>query len=61
MTKPHLLRAITLTLLAALCASPAHADVYNLKVVTDANPDYTDMDSLVHSITSRWDTDAEKC
>ncbi len=45
----------------AACSVTARADVYNLKVVTDANPDYTDMDSLVHSITSNWKTDAEKC
>src|SRR5262245_5696077 len=50
-------------LAAAVCgglAISASADVYNLKVVTDANPDYTDMDSMVHSITSNWKTDAEK-
>src|SRR5688572_23860689 len=38
----------------------ARADVYNLKVVTDANPDYSDMDSLVHSATSRWERDPDK-
>src|SRR4051794_30834531 len=54
-------RVISAALLAGLlCTAPARADVYNLKVVTDASPDYTDMDSLVHSITSRWKTDAEK-
>src|SRR5256714_5625537 len=61
MTKTRCLLGIISILLGSLCSSPAHADVYNLKVVTDASPDYTDMDSLVHSITSRWDTDAEKC
>src|SRR5215212_140524 len=50
-----------LAILCALSASLARADVYNLKVVTDASPDYTDMDSLVHSVTSNWQTDAEKC
>ena len=40
--------------------SVARADVYNLKVVTDASPDYSDMASMVHSITSRWETDAQK-
>ncbi len=54
-------RAIVLFAIALLLAGPVHADVYNLKVVTDASPDYTDMDSLVHSITSNWKTDAEKC
>jgi hypothetical protein len=45
---------------ALFAAAPAHAGVYNLKVVTDANPDYTDLDSLVHSATSQWKTDQEK-
>jgi hypothetical protein len=45
---------------ASVIATPALADVYNLKVVTDANPDYSDMKSLVHSITSRWDKNQDK-
>jgi hypothetical protein len=54
-------------ILALLCgsmfglAAPSQAGVYNVKVVTDANPDYSDLDSLVHSATSQWKTDAEKC
>src|SRR5436305_15169841 len=48
-------------LFAGTSATAARGDVYNLKVVTDANPDYSDMDSLVYSITSNWKTDAEKC
>jgi hypothetical protein len=36
------------------------AAVYNLKVVTDASPDYSDMDSMVRSITSNWPTPEEK-
>ena len=39
----------------------ASAQVYNLKVITDANPDYTDLPSLVHSATSRWETPEQKC
>ncbi len=35
--------------------------VYNLKVVTDASPDYSDMDSLIRSATSKWETPEEKC
>jgi hypothetical protein len=35
--------------------------VFNLKVVTDASPDYSDMGSLVGSITSRWETTEQKC
>src|SRR5690349_9409374 len=50
--------ALLTTLLCSV--SPARADVYNLKVVTDASPDYSDMDSLVRSITSRWETDEQK-
>ena len=39
----------------------APASVYNVKVVTDASPDYYDMDSMIHSITSEWEKPAEKC
>ena len=35
-------------------APPAWAQVANVKVVTDASPDYYDMDSLIHSVASRW-------
>jgi len=41
-------------------ASAAGA-VFNVKVVTDAGPDYSDMDSLVRSITSRWQRPDEQC
>ena len=53
---------IALAALAALIAFPAdaQADVYNLKIVTDANPDYTDIGSMIHSTTSKWDKDADK-
>jgi hypothetical protein len=52
--------------LAALAAGLAlagasQAQVCNVKVVTDANPDYTDIGSMIHSITSNWQTDKEKC
>ena len=40
-------------------ASPAA--VYNLKVVTDASPDYSDMASLIHSATAKWAKPEEKC
>jgi hypothetical protein len=39
----------------------AAAEVCNLKVVTDASPDYTDMASMIHSVTSKWPTTQEKC
>jgi hypothetical protein len=38
-----------------------HGEIDNLKVVTDASPDYSDLDSLVHSVTSKWKTPEEKC
>jgi hypothetical protein len=57
-------RANAWTMMAALVGLVAPfsaADVYNLKVVTDANPDYSDLPSLVHSATSRWETPEQKC
>jgi len=39
----------------------ARAEVCNVKIVTDANPDYTDIGSMIHSITSRWDQPKDKC
>ena len=35
--------------------------VYNLKVVTDASPDYSDLPSLIRSATGKWSTVEEKC
>src|SRR5207244_11183106 len=42
-------------------AAVAKAQVCNLKVVTDASPDYYDIDSLILSATSGWQTPKEKC
>jgi hypothetical protein len=39
----------------------ASAEVCNIKVVTDASPDYSDMESMIHSITARWPSPAQKC
>jgi hypothetical protein len=39
----------------------AGAAVFNLKVVTDASPDYSDMASLIRSATGKWQTPEEKC
>ena len=50
-----------LTFALLLGTSTASAQVCNIKVVTDANPDYHDMQSMVASITSRWTTPEEKC
>ncbi len=38
----------------------AKAEVCNLKVLSDASPDYTDMPSMIHSITGKWPTVPEK-
>ena len=42
------------------CAGGA-AQVCNIKVVTDANPDYSDIGSLIHSATSNWAKPQDKC
>lgn len=47
--------------LVLVTESNALAEVCNLKILTDASPDYSDLPSLVHSSTSRWPTPAEKC
>ena len=39
----------------------ARAEVCNLTVTTDASPDYTDMASMIHSMTAKWPTTQEKC
>ena len=53
--------AATMFLLAlALHHHDVDANVYNLKVVTDASPDYSDMDSMIHSICGKWETPQEK-
>ncbi len=44
-----------------LLALPVMAELCNLKVVTDASPDYSDLSSLLHSVTSKWATPEEKC
>ena len=56
--KKSLLALAALASMASL--SPAEAGVYNLKVVTDGNPDYSDLDALVHSSTSRWESHEDK-
>ncbi len=47
-------------LVSILALADAAAGVCNLKVVTDASPDYSDVDSLLHSVTAAWETPAEK-
>jgi hypothetical protein len=48
-------------IIVTLLASPSMAQVCNIKVVTDASPDYHDMDGMIHSITANWKTPEEKC
>ncbi len=48
-------------LLAVIHCTPVQTQVCNLKVVTDASPDYSDLESMVHSMTSQWASDVEKC
>jgi len=43
-----------LLLVSLFCCGFVRAEVDNIKVITDASPDYTDMPSLVHSVTSKW-------
>jgi hypothetical protein len=50
---------VSLLLIAQMSLS--QAALFNLKVVTDASPDYLDVPSLLHSATSKWASPAEKC
>src|SRR5215472_11110036 len=54
---------LTVYWLAGLCwaATAGHVAVFNLKLVTDASPDYSDMDSFIHSATAHWNTTEQKC
>ena len=54
-------RPVALVVILLLISPPAAAQVCNLKVVTDASPDYTDMGSMIHSITSNWEKPEDKC
>lgn len=50
-----------LLLVGMLLASVARGNVYNLHLVTDNTPDYTDLPSLVTSATGNWETPQDKC
>ena len=58
----ELARAASGSDLAAESSTTASAPgaAYNVKVVSDASPDLSDMDSLIASTTSRWSSSAEK-
>ena len=54
-------RLLIRTVLALAANSVSHAAVCNLKIVTDASPDYSDMPAIIRSVTGRWNTPEEKC
>ncbi len=47
-------------MVAVAAGATAGAAAYNLKVVSDASPDLTDLNSLIYSTTSRWTSNREK-
>jgi hypothetical protein len=60
--RSQLLRSSVVVIVAGLLGlDAAGAEVDNLRIVTDASPDYSDMDGLIHSITGKWATPEEKC
>ncbi len=56
---PAALAPLLLALAGLAGSKSARAEVCNLKVVTDANPDYTDIGSMIHSITCQLARDAK--
>ena len=50
-----------LLLMVVICECNVDAAVYNLRLVTDNVPDYTDIDSFVHSATGHLQTPQDKC
>ena len=57
--RPIICRILLVGLLAGSGVT-AEAQVFNLKVVTDASPDYSDMESMIHSIASKWEAPKDK-
>jgi hypothetical protein len=55
------LAAVGVFLLVGLTSSMTLGEVCNVKVLTDASPDYSDMESMIHSITAGWPSPEEKC
>ena len=51
---------VTLTVIG-LCDIPIRGSIYNLRIVSDSSPDYHDLDSMIHRITSEWETPEAKC
>lgn len=55
------LTAVTYLMFLSCAAATARAQLCNVKVVTDANPDYHDMQSMIRSVTAKWSTPRQKC
>jgi len=60
MRKTNLLAAVLGVAIGFLSTGTSRADVCNLKVVTDANPDYSDIGSLIYSATANWPATSNK-
>jgi len=60
MKKQLYVNAVAIGAALFVLTTASHADVCNLKVVTDGSPDYTDMESMARSIHSNWEKDADK-
>jgi hypothetical protein len=63
-SRPARTATLSIAISAVLAASHgvcAAAEVCNIKVVTDGNPDYTDIGSMIHSATSNWPETKDKC
>src|ERR1035437_6684634 len=58
--KRVILAAAVLAALPTFLHSARAGEIANIKLVTDANPDYSDMESMVRSITSNWQADKDK-
>src|SRR5438105_11368417 len=52
---------VLIVMIALNGAARVSGAVYNLKVMTDASPDYSDLESMIRSITARWPTAEQKC
>jgi len=59
--RPRCLLVSTVLLASGLWCRPAHAAIYNLHLVTDNVPDYTDLASLAESATGNWQDPQDKC
>ena len=57
---PNIVLAGLALVLALSIAPTAQAEVCNIRVVTDGNPDYTDIGSMIYSIASNWNEDKDK-